>query len=294
MLRPTGPGKVSEFDWVDSDLVLTANLYNYDIDGQELKPEHKEFLRERVANYVVKYGYHVWLHGHTSRSGDYVHNVGLSKRRAEGVAAYLKTLGVPDSQMQTNWDGPRSATPKVLEAEIDRSVSFHIQPGLTPRPPRVPPIIPVTDKFRIRILGARVLDRPNTVLAEYFQIWDFQNSLTAYYSIPGFYDRPQDPSLNQLASMPFKGPWNLFSVVIPCPVTFFEGPTRMVRLSIERSPELRHVEVLLPLRYFSPSEGLVSRGQLLVAVDTGQFALWGAEMWDMRLTQKVAERFKGP
>ena len=139
MGRPTGPGKFSEFDWVDSDLVLTANLYNYDIDGDELKPEHKKFLRERIAEYLIKYGYHVWLHGHTSRSGDYAYNVGLSKRRAEGVGAYLKSLGTPDAQIQMEWDGPRSATPKVLEAEIDRSVSFHVQPGLTPRAPRVPP-----------------------------------------------------------------------------------------------------------------------------------------------------------
>jgi hypothetical protein len=293
MRRPTGPGRVSEFDFVDSDLVLTANLYNYDIDGDDLKPEHKKFLQDRVADYLVKYGFHIWLHGHTSRSGDYAYNVGLSKRRAEGVAAYLRSLGVPAAQIQAEWDGPRSATPKVLEAEIDRSVSFHVQPGLTPRPPHVPPIIPVTDDFRIRIVGEPAMNRPNTVLAEYFQIWDFQNGLAAYYEIPGDFPRPE-PSLNQVAARPFKGPWNLFHVVAPCPVTFFEGPTRMTRLSIARSPELRHVEVSLPLRYFSPGDGIVSQGSVLVLMDTGQFALWGMDRWDMRLTPKVAEKYTGP
>jgi hypothetical protein len=294
MRHATGPGKIFEFDWVDSDLVMTANLYNFDIDGADLKLEHKSFLRERIVDYLNKYGFHIWLHGHSSRSGDYAYNVGLSKRRVENVTAFLKSLGVRDTQIQPQWDGPKDATPKKLEAEVDRSVSFHIQPGVTPIPPPIPPIIPVSNQFKIRILGAPAMGRPNTFIAEHFQIWDFRNGLTAYYSIPLDYPRAMEPSLNELAMMPFKGPWNLFLVTRGCLVTFFEGRTQMDRLSIQDSPQLRHVRVFLPVRYLSPSDETISGGTIPLVMDTGQFALWSQTTWDMHLTQRAAETFKGP
>ncbi len=67
----------------------------------------------------------------------------------------------------------------------------------------------------------------------------------------------------------------------PCPVTFLEGPTRMVPLAVANSPELGQVEVSLPVHSFSPREGIVSRGSLMVVVDAGESALWGADSWDM-------------
>jgi hypothetical protein len=82
-------------------------LYNFDVNGDHLKPEHRAFLATRVVPALRKGG-SVSIVGLTSRTGSFGHNKILSQKRAD------RTLGFLRHEVRTGF----SATPTVGIGEL--------------------------------------------------------------------------------------------------------------------------------------------------------------------------------
>ncbi len=107
MVRPTGPGKIrvlkirdggvpavpTTFNNVASATTFQAVLYNFDIDGDVLKREHKEFLKEHVVPQLGNAQVKIELRGEASRTGSDTHNLDLSKRRVAQVKNFFRANG---------------------------------------------------------------------------------------------------------------------------------------------------------------------------------------------------------
>ena len=107
MVRPTGPGKIrvlkirdggvpavpTTFNNVASATTFQAVLYNFDIDGDVLKREHKEFLKEHVVPQLGNAQVKIELRGEASRTGSDTHNLDLSKRRVAQVKNFFSANG---------------------------------------------------------------------------------------------------------------------------------------------------------------------------------------------------------
>jgi hypothetical protein len=89
MVKQTGPGKF--FIKVDKlPEVIRAWLFNFDIDGSTLKPEHTKLLDEAVGP-VIRGGGAIKLLGLASTTGTVAHDRALSERRMHEVVNYLRT-----------------------------------------------------------------------------------------------------------------------------------------------------------------------------------------------------------
>jgi len=78
-----------------------AELFAFDSD--KLSTQGEEYIkhyREEVGDELVQ-AFSIAVIGHTDSTGDADYNMGLSKRRAQAVAAYLASLGVPADKMHT-------------------------------------------------------------------------------------------------------------------------------------------------------------------------------------------------
>ncbi len=84
MSRPTGAGR-TEIRPVPPSLML----YNFDIDGDQLKAEHEAFLRAQVIPTLRSSG-SVSILGFASRSGLDAHNQVTSERRVASTVAFLR------------------------------------------------------------------------------------------------------------------------------------------------------------------------------------------------------------
>jgi hypothetical protein len=107
MARSTGPGKIRVLKLLDSgppgvlripDNIASATsfqavLYNFDIDGDVLKREHKEWLKEHVVPQLGDPQVKIELRGEASRSGSDAHNLDLSKRRVAQVMSFFRANG---------------------------------------------------------------------------------------------------------------------------------------------------------------------------------------------------------
>jgi hypothetical protein len=94
-----------------TDWQLTANLYEYDIDSAEPKPEHKAWLRENATKYRQKRGMSALIFGLASRTGTREHNIKLSKARAKGISDELQRL---------DWSSMLISTDFFLGEEVGR------------------------------------------------------------------------------------------------------------------------------------------------------------------------------
>lgn len=248
MQRATGPGKIKEHAG-QTYPALRASLYNFDFDDMhetQLKREHAKWLGENVATVLLQGSGWVWMQGSASKIGDPVYNKRLSQKRVERVAAFLRSLGVQDRQMQLNWVGEDLSTSELEDDERDRSVMVHCQPELPKpvepsKPPLKPPKAPpVTESFKIRMLGGlnvskfvdiskikRVRDLLKwkvgpTVDILFFEIRDFNHGLSGFYAyvgggagIGGYW-----------VSETHKGPPNHFMTSKPILVSQFAGAAR--------------------------------------------------------------------
>jgi outer membrane protein OmpA-like peptidoglycan-associated protein len=135
---PDPRGKV----WISPDHVAAAwpwprvrvDLYNYNIDGNVLKPEHKKWLRTQLFPFLRMKKYHVELHGKTSSSGNAEYNRRLSLQRVLLLKEFLLEEGrlseaqVPGDHMRAH--GEQLANQATPEAERDRAVTMIIVRGL--------------------------------------------------------------------------------------------------------------------------------------------------------------------
>jgi OOP family OmpA-OmpF porin len=79
----------------------------FDFDKSELKPKGKEKLKayREQAKDLLSSADKVKITGHTDNVGADDYNMGLSQRRAEAVAEYLKSIGVDPAKLEVKGEG---------------------------------------------------------------------------------------------------------------------------------------------------------------------------------------------
>lgn len=166
--KDTGPGRVTiHLGDIDEpfpgpfDHVL---LHNFNFDGDELKPEHVDFLNRVFVPFLNVSGRRCRLEGHASKQGADAYNKQLSARRVTAVTKHLRQRGVSERQIgNVQAFGESRSVSELEDDEIDRAVQIHLVPTFRPRrrerprtpdrvtvpkptsprpPPFVPPLIP--------------------------------------------------------------------------------------------------------------------------------------------------------
>lgn len=142
--KNTGAGKIAEL------VVPNANggqvnilLFNYNFDGNLLKPEHMDYLNRTLIPFLSQYDYHVQLRGMASRLGDRAYNQQLSLERVLRVKKYLTTRGIPESKVPgpgVSAVGEDYSTSEHDDEEMDRSVQLILLRGTKPRPVFIPQV----------------------------------------------------------------------------------------------------------------------------------------------------------
>ncbi|MGD9889162.1 MAG: OmpA family protein [Halothiobacillaceae bacterium] len=85
-------------------ITLNADAF-FDFDKATLKPEGKSSLDQLVKDMNVDQVEYVTVVGHTDRIGSDAYNQKLSERRAQTVAKYLTSKGVPASKIKSSGVG---------------------------------------------------------------------------------------------------------------------------------------------------------------------------------------------
>jgi hypothetical protein len=146
MSKFTGPGRTEHRTSPKSLL-----LYNFNINGDQLKAEHEAFLRKEVVP-ILQRGGSISLVGLASRSGSDSHNLALSEKRAHNTLAFLRKV-VPGKfaarevtgfgESKAKQEGYRDGS----EDERFRSVIVFVSPAPTPPdPPKKHDIAPEKPK----------------------------------------------------------------------------------------------------------------------------------------------------
>lgn len=226
MKKATGPGRVIENPRVPPGGVR-AILANFDVEGDEPKPEHLSFLNARVVPILVGARARIWLQGSASSSGSASFNMELSQRRCDQVADFLRSHGVAPSQITPSWVGESLASVSIRERADDRSVSLvaaplQAAPAPAPSPPPVEQSTPRNTKFKIRMVGGLSGGTSVGLDQLFFQIWDEKHSLAAIYVYSGMQvGRSWRP-----ISTTLEGPWNDFETTGDVAIDEFAGAAR--------------------------------------------------------------------
>jgi OmpA family len=139
-MKPTGKGEIDAYPtnwrWEKDTLWAEATLllYNFDVDGSDLKKEHTDFLRDQVV-FFLEDGpdASVRVVGQASLTGESGHNEALSANRAKAVMKHLTTNGIDASKFQPNepiavGDNPSGPA---KEDKRDRSVTLRLKFSVT-------------------------------------------------------------------------------------------------------------------------------------------------------------------
>lgn len=220
-------------------------LCDYDIDGDELKSAHRDWLEQQV---IEPYGLSksssmlgmmsITIEGRTSRTGSDRYNLALSQKRAVRVQAYLKNK--VNSQIILS---PRSRGESLssyadnTEYAIDRAV--RVQLGSVVRITPETTTRPATKLFKLRVISGEALSGTigvgkiglGATFEELFiQIWNVSESTTAFYRYTnngksgGFgLGLPISPEKIN----PGPGAWNEFRAPACMTVDGFGGPARL-------------------------------------------------------------------
>jgi hypothetical protein len=235
MLHRTGPGKIQVDGSYSAPGTIKALLYNFDVDGDAVKQEHRVFIQNKVVPLLEGDRGHIWMQGSASRSGTNAYNMELSRKRVKNIAAILRAAGIIDRQMQLDAVGAEQDKGHKLEEETDRAVALVVIPvhKESPPPPRkIPPPPPVSTEFKIRLLGSLAGSAgPFQVENCFFQIADKKNNLTSFYvySSEGV-GKGLIKGLSLSATM--KGPWNDFRTNSAIRVSQFDGPARFTTAGV--------------------------------------------------------------
>jgi hypothetical protein len=142
--KNTGVGKVREERASNGKVLFNVLLYNYNIDGNLLKPEHIRFIEESVLPVVKAAPLHIKLRGMASKSGSSEYNKQLSLERILRVKKFLTDRGLDESKVpgsQIENAGEELAN-QSIDDEHDRSVLLQIAVGTKPKPYPKPVVIP--------------------------------------------------------------------------------------------------------------------------------------------------------
>jgi hypothetical protein len=138
----TGPGRIKErVDQTKPNLIGTIDLFNYNIDGNVLKPEHEDYLRRKIVKLLKGAEVHVKLTGVASRTGDRAYNMQLSTERVLRVKRFLIDQGLPESKVpgqEMRAVGEETSHSPHDEDEWERRVSVTIAWGVKSRPLPMP------------------------------------------------------------------------------------------------------------------------------------------------------------
>ena len=108
-LTPEGEDKPVEQDLqlvpIEKDAVITLNNVFFDFDKAILKSESKPELDRLITTLTERTSMVIEVVGHTDNTGTEEYNLGLSERRANAVASYLKTKGVDDNKITVKFFG---------------------------------------------------------------------------------------------------------------------------------------------------------------------------------------------
>lgn len=138
--KDTGPGDggfLITNKETPTQIVFEYILFNYNIDGNVLKKEHKELLDRDIIPFVKEHRVHVKLTGMASQSGDREYNRKLSLGRVLRVKQYLLSEGLTEAQVpgpDIRAAGEDLSTSKLSEDPMDRAVRLTIAVGIKPRP----------------------------------------------------------------------------------------------------------------------------------------------------------------
>lgn len=116
----------------DDTLKLTVDSeVSFDFNRAEIKPAFRSSL-EKLAQLLLKYDRTV-VHvvGHTDSVGDENYNQRLSERRAESVADFLASYGVPRDRLRTEGRGerePRATNATEAGRQLNRRVEVFVKP----------------------------------------------------------------------------------------------------------------------------------------------------------------------
>lgn len=87
--------------------VVLYGIY-FDVDKSVIKPESEPQLKMLLDYMNAQPTVNVFVVGHTDMSGDFTHNMTLSKARAKSVADYLISKGVDAKRLMSDGVGPLS------------------------------------------------------------------------------------------------------------------------------------------------------------------------------------------
>lgn len=116
----------------DDTLKLTLDSeVSFDFDKADIKPAFQPSL-DKLANVLLKYNRTiVHVVGHTDSVGSDAYNLDLSRRRAEAVARYLESRGVPADRLRTEGRGesqPRAGNDSEAGRQLNRRVEIFVKP----------------------------------------------------------------------------------------------------------------------------------------------------------------------
>ena len=136
--QTSADGRVKHNSHIEDGRHIIQNwlLYDFNIDGNILKPLHLEILNDFVVPTLRSTASHVVLKGRASASGDYNYNLQLSKSRVLQVKKFLLSAGFSESQApgsQMTAYGEQYSDQVNQENALDRSVHVIIKSGLKSR-----------------------------------------------------------------------------------------------------------------------------------------------------------------
>lgn len=79
---------------------LAQRTLYFDLDSYSVKPEARDALAAHAHYLLGDPKRHLLIQGNTDERGTTEYNLALGQKRSEAVAQALKTLGVPDSQLE--------------------------------------------------------------------------------------------------------------------------------------------------------------------------------------------------
>lgn len=121
---PSLQAKTADDVWganVDRE-ALAGNTVYFDFDRSAIKASERPKLQQ-VAKWLSapeNKGKRLGLEGHCDWRGTEEYNLGLGDRRANEVKNYLKSLGVPESQLDTRSRGDLGAKENAAETEMSK------------------------------------------------------------------------------------------------------------------------------------------------------------------------------
>jgi hypothetical protein len=160
---------------------VNVDLYNYGIDGNELRHEHKQWLQSQLVPFVRHYRYHVKILGRASSSGPSWANKRVSRERVLLLKEFLTIqCGLSEAQVPGNELREQSSNFAVHDTEdqFDRSVRIVLSPGWKTRPDPVA-------LMKVRVgRDPNLLPTGNVTLDDIVNNWPKHDSVSVPYGKP--------------------------------------------------------------------------------------------------------------